>query len=159
MNVKARDAHLNELIGVKQEETTEVAVVNNSLTTTNSSVPVAIPDNSDKDNELIKSRIRMNNLGQKLNDVVNSHTDVAVEFGKARDVEAVAAIAKTLVEINREIRETNRELYDKGEQEDEKDAKVVNKTQNNIIFKGDMRELNDLISGKNKDEETKEDQD
>ena len=160
MNVEKRDEHLNKLIGVKTEEkevvdlqTPLVPSQGSQITTSNGNV-VAIPDPSNKNNELIKARIRMDSLSQKLDDVINSHTDVAVEFGKARDVEAVATLAKTLVEINKEIRETNKELYSKeSESDDEKDAKVVNKTQNNFVFNGDMRTLNDIISGKSKNED------
>jgi len=102
-----------------------------------------------KDNiesELLKGRTRLEVSYTKLEDVLQSHSDNAINFGKSRDVEAVSALGKTLLEMQREIRQTNSDLFKK---DDPKAIDPKHLTQNNIILSGDMRDVLNAIDMKN----------
>ncbi len=89
--------------------------------------------------ELRDGRGKLKGTFDKLEEVLDSQADFAQETNKARDVEAIARLAKTMVEIQTEIRETNKNLHGT------KNPQVVNNTQKNYVYKGGQREIIDNI--------------
>ena len=141
MTSESRDNHLDTIFGIaeKPKETTPVVVQENT-----SIVP---SDDNNKDIykvELATANEKLDNIYSKLEGVLESHTDIAIDFSKSRDVEAVAKVASVMVALQKEKRESNKELY---EVDKKKEEVKQNNTQNNI-YVGSTRNLIDLLEGK-----------
>ena len=112
-------------------------------------LPSTVEESNNRVKELENNKKRLKNVHQKLEEILTSHADIAMDFGKARDVEVLSGLGKTLVEVNREIRETTKDIYGKGEQENNNTQQK--NVQNNIYF-GDTREILEAID-KEEDED------
>jgi hypothetical protein len=143
MALKERDEHLESVLGIREKEKEEKL----PTVVPTSSVPVTVTEDSEREGQLIRQRDRLDAVVGTLESVLESHADVSKEFSKSRDVEALAALAKSMVEVAKEIRETNMQIY--GEKKTV--TPINNNTQNNVIVTS-MRELLDIIEEKERDQ-------
>ena len=143
MNINERDLHLKKRIGIIPDtEIVNTSFVSTQINQTRTVTQMVTEDESDHDRELIEGRQRLKNINSQLEDVLSSHSEVAAEFNKSRDVEAVAQLAKTMIDLNKEIRDTNKDLH--GERGNVK--KTDNNTQNNIYISGDTRSILESVN-------------
>ena len=143
MNIKLRDEHLDIVLGIKKKEEQGMVIVCDDKQLIAPSgygqEKLQLTENDSYESELLKGRLRMEVITTSLESVLESHADVAKEFSKARDVEAVAAMAKSITELYRETRQTNEILFEKKKEPDAKQGNNINNS--NVIVTTSMRDL------------------
>jgi hypothetical protein len=146
MNLEKRDEHLDEVLGIKEPKEILPEIVEEL--DIEETLPAVVNENStDIDvikSEMVESKSKLEIVYDRLGELLESATDTALSFSKARDVDAVAHVAATMIALRKEIRETNNDIADKSPK------KEANNVTNNAIFVGNSRELLDLINGKKK---------
>jgi hypothetical protein len=155
MRIEDRNEHLDIRLGIKEPvvEEVEQEIIPAGEPTSKEMTELNEHDvDHERKSQLIAGRKRLHDMFETAELVFQSHADVATDFSKSRDVEAFSALGKTMIELNKEIRATNEEIYDKPE---EKKDDTKNITQNNVVFNGDTRELLDMINGKKQDNKDK----
>ena len=144
MKIEERDQHLDDVIGIGINEKKPEIIVGEEI------LPTEQKDNVDEERKIAlrEVEVRLKNIHQKLEDVLDSHLDVAIDFGRSRDVEAISKLGQTIIDVNKELRETNKDMFGETKVPNKKEVK---NTQNNI-YVGDTREILDLLKEEEKNE-------
>jgi hypothetical protein len=147
--LKERNEHLDSIFGItkKQEEPQHIqSVVTTVPSNANTSVAVVDGENNNELKKSLEDNIsKLDIMYIKLEGVLDAHAEVCTEFSKGRDVEALAKLAQTMVDLNRESRETKLKMFEKEKKDTAVNQQIIANQTNNTIEIGSMRELNDLL--------------
>ena len=144
MSIENRNENLDIKLGIKSE-IIEVKNENNSLIESNENKEIAISNDLNLENEIEESKSKLKVLFNESLDVFEQAKNVASDFSKPRDIEAFSGLIKNMGELQKQIMDINYNLIKiKKDAENKKDDDPT-KVQNNFVFLGDMRKLNDII--------------
>jgi hypothetical protein len=133
MNLKERDTHLDKKLGIidpnKKEDNAIEEVSSSEITTLD-------PSNGNIIQQKLQENVKkLNDIHDTMAEVLESGKDNATSFGKASDYEAVSKVADSMINIQKEIRETIKLQYASELNKSDKDVNA------NIVFNGNFRDL------------------
>jgi len=133
MNLNDRNTHLDKKLGIidpnKKEDLPE------TIEESSTEITPTIPSNNVLQQKLESNVSKLNDIHDTMAEILESGKDNATSFGKASDYEAVSKVADSMINIQKEIRETVKLQYGYVDHTEEKDVNA------NVVFNGNFRDL------------------
>lgn len=149
MSIKDRNKNLQKLLGIippdgvteEPQETSQTNVP--EIIKDKKEIVVPSPDKKEKllHRELRRNKKQLSKMVSIAENVLENSADIATEFQRSRDVEAFSDLLKSMTEVISKRAEIDKALY--GKTENTQEGTEIKNQQN--IFVGDMRQLNDII--------------